>query len=93
MDSLSSHVILTLVAQWQSIDSRLGGPSYESCAALCILFTLHCSSSLNCRNEYLAVDTGECMCTSSLRGLIAAWLNASKMVFDYTGVPKSSVKH
>ena len=42
-------------------------------------FTLHCSSSLSCMNEYLATDIRLVdMCTSSLRALIAAWLGASQ---------------
>ena len=43
-------------------DSRLREPGFESCAAVlkpwASVFTLHCSSSLSCINEYLAIDSG-----------------------------------
>ena len=43
-------------------DSRLREPGFESCAAVlkpwASFFTLHCSSSLSCINEYLAIDSG-----------------------------------
>ena len=43
-------------------DSRLREPRFEPCAAVlkpwASLFTLHCSSSVNCINEYLAIDNG-----------------------------------
>ena len=49
-------------------------------------FILHCSSSVRCMNEYLAIDSGGYFCTKSLCILIAAWLGASQreveMVFD-----------
>ena len=53
-------------AQWlrdRASDSRLREPGFESCAAVlkpwASFFTLHCSSSLTCINEYLAIDSGE----------------------------------
>ena len=52
-------------AQWlrgRASDSRLIGPRFESCAAvlnlLASFFTVRCSSSLSCVNEYLALDSG-----------------------------------
>ena len=52
-------------AQWlrgRASDSRLRGPGFESCAAVlkpwAIFFTLHCSSSLSCIYEYLAIASG-----------------------------------
>ena len=52
-------------AQWlrgSASDSRLRGPGFESCAAVLKhwagFFTLHCSSSLSCINDYLAIDSG-----------------------------------
>jgi len=36
-----------------------------------VLFPLHCSSSLICINEYLAIDIGVYLCTNSVRGVIA----------------------
>ena len=51
-------------AQWlrgRAMDSRLRGPEFESCAAVLKPWTsfcnLHCSSSLSCINEYLAIDS------------------------------------
>ena len=51
--------------QWlrgRASDSRLREPGFESCAAVlkpwASFFTLHCSSSLSCINEYLAIDSG-----------------------------------
>ena len=53
-------------AQWlrgRASDSRLREPGFESCAAVlkhwASFFTLHCSSSLSCINDYLAIDSGE----------------------------------
>ena len=52
-------------AQWlrgRASGSRLREPGFESCAAVlkpwARVFTLHCSSSLSCINEYLAIDSG-----------------------------------
>ena len=51
--------------QWlrgSASDSRLQEPRFESCTAVLqswgSFFTLHCSSSLSCINEYLAIDSG-----------------------------------
>ena len=50
------------------------------------LFTLHCSSSLTCTNEYLAIDSGGHLHTTDLHILKVAWLDAIprevEMVFD-----------
>ena len=66
-------------AQWlmgRASDSRLREPGFESCAAVlkpwASFFTLHCSSSLSCINEYLAITVVD-MCTSSLRALLVAY--------------------
>ena len=44
----------------RALDSRLRGPGFETCAVgvktLGKFFTLHCSSSLSCINEYPAID-------------------------------------
>ena len=52
-------------AQWlrgRVSDSRLRERGFESCDAVlkpwASFFTLHCSSSLRCINEYLAIDSG-----------------------------------
>ena len=52
-------------AQWlrgRASDSQLREPGFESCAAVLkpwgSFITLHCSSSLSCINEYLAIDSG-----------------------------------
>ena len=51
--------------QWlrgRASDSRLREPGFETCAAVLNLwasfFTLHCSSSLSCIYEYMAIDSG-----------------------------------
>ena len=83
-------------AQWlrsRASDSRLREPGFESCAAVlkpwASVFTLHCSSSLSCLNEYLTVTVVD-MCTSSLRALIAAygWMlpREPEMVSEWTGL-------
>ena len=68
------HVCVCVVAQWlrgRASDSRLKGPRFECCAAVlkpwASCFTLHCSSSLSCMNEYLAIDSDEYLGMSSLR--------------------------
>ena len=47
-------------------DSRLQEPKFESCAAKlkpwASFFSLHCSSSLSCINEYLTMDSGGYLC-------------------------------
>ena len=55
---------LITTAQWlmgRASDSRLQEPRFESCAAVlkprASFFTLHCSSSPSCINEYLAIDS------------------------------------
>ena len=56
-------------AQWlrgKASDSRLRRLGFESCAAVLKpwgnCFTLHCSSSPTCINEYLAIDKwGKCV--------------------------------
>ena len=51
--------------QWlkgKTLDSQLKGPRFKFCAAVlkpwARFFTLLCSSSLSCINEYLAIDSG-----------------------------------
>ena len=43
-------------------DCRITEPGFEFCAGVLTpwesLFTLYCSSSLSCINEYLAIDSG-----------------------------------
>ena len=79
-------------AQWlkgRTSDSQLRGPGFESCAAMlkpwASFFTLHCSSSLRCINEYLDIDSGGYV-SSSLRALIVAydWIlpRGVEMVFN-----------
>ena len=76
------------VAQWcsgtvaRSSGSRLRESEFESCAAVSSSFTLHCSSSLSCMNEYLVVKSGGYLCTISLWTLIAEWLDATKRSRD-----------
>ena len=41
-------------------------------------------------NEYLAIDSGGYLCTSSLSALIAAWLDASQIIRDGVLLNKSA---
>ena len=72
----------------RSVDPKLRELGFESHVLLSNLeqaITSHCSSSLSCMNEYLAIDSGGYLCMNNLRALIAAWLDSSrqaKMVFD-----------
>ena len=43
------------------------------------LFTLHCSRLLNCKNEYLAADSGGYLYMQSWQ-VLAVWLNASQTI-------------
>ena len=58
--------IYIYIAQWLRVrasDSRLRKPGFESCVAVlkpwASFFTLHCSSSLSCINEYMVIDSSE----------------------------------
>ena len=61
------------------------------------IFAIHCSSSLSCMNEYLAIDSGAYMCTNILYASVFAWLVASKRSQDNIQLKKSaceqSVRH
>ena len=70
-------------AQWltgRASVSRLRGPGFESCAAVLNpwvrFFTLHCSSSLSCMNEYLSIDSGGYLYEQSSRINCSIWLDA-----------------
>ena len=76
-------------SQWlrgRASDSQLRELGLESCAAMlkpwASYFTLHCSCSLSCINEYVSVDSG----TSGLRALIVpyGWMlpREAKMVSE-----------
>ena len=41
-------------------------------------FTLHCSSSLCCINEYLAIDSGEYVYEQPSRNNCSIWLDVSQ---------------
>ena len=53
------------------------------------LFILHCSSSLSCLNEYLAVDNGGYLCMVTFHALIAAMLDASQRSQDRVQLNRS----
>ena len=70
-------------AQWlrgRASDSRLREPGFESCAAVlkpwANVFTLHCSSSRSCINEYLAIDSGGYVYEQPSRINCSIWLDA-----------------
>ena len=71
-----------------SLDSNSPGtwlplsPGFKSCATVlktwASFFTLHCSSSLSCKNEYLAIDSGGYVYEQPLRINCSIWLDASQ---------------
>ena len=67
-------------------DYRLREPGFEACAAVLKLwasvFTLHCSSSLSCTNECVAIDSGGYMYEQSSRINCNIWLDASQRSRD-----------
>ena len=64
-------------------ESRLQEPGFEPCAAvLKSFFTLHCSSSLSCMNEYLAIDSGGYVYEQPSRINCSIWLDASQRSRD-----------
>ena len=76
-------------AQWprgRALDSRLREPGFESCAAVlkpwANFFTLHCSSSLSCINEHLAIDSGGYVYKQLSRINCSIWLDASQRSRD-----------
>ena len=85
--SLTSTIpALVRSAQWlrdRASDSRLREPGFESCAAVLkpwasSFSTLHCSSSLSCINEYLAIDSGGYVYEQPSRINCSIWLDASQ---------------
>ena len=75
-------------------DFQLREPGFKSCAAVLkpwtSFFTLHCSSSLSCINEYLAIDSGGYVYEQSSCINCSIWLDVPReveMVFDWTGLP------
>ena len=76
-------------AQWLSgraSDSRLREPGFESCAAVLIprasIVTVHCTSSLSCINEYMAIDSGGYVYEQPSPITCSIWLNASHISRD-----------
>ena len=63
-------------------DTRLREAEFKSSAAVSnighMFLSLHCSSSLNYMNGYLGIHDGGCLCTNSLRALVAAWMQNSQ---------------
>ena len=72
-----------MAAQW--LRGRASGsrePGFESCAVVlkprARFFTLHCSSSLSCINEYLAIDSGGYLYEQPSCIHCSIWLDASQ---------------
>ena len=68
-DSSSSMAVAT------ALHSQLEIPRSNPvlpCKTFGNFFILHCSSSLSCMNEYLAIDSGRYLCKNNLHALIAA---------------------
>ena len=80
----SKYLIAYNTKMFQLLDlhSRLREPGFESCAAVlkpwARFFTLHCSSSLSCINEYLAIDSGGYVYEQPSRINCSIWLDASQ---------------
>ena len=75
--------------QWlrgRALDSRLREPGFESCAAVlkpwASFVTPHCSSSLSCINEYLAIDSDGYVYEQPSRINCSIWLDASQRSRD-----------
>ena len=66
--------------------SRRPEPWFKSCAAMlkpwACFFILHCSSSLSCINEYLAIDSGGYVYEQPSRINCSTWLDASQRSRD-----------
>ena len=69
--------------QWLSgraSDYRLREPGFESCVAVLnprtsLFFTLYCSGSLSCINEYVIIDSGVNVYEQSSRINCSIWLD------------------
>ena len=61
-------------------------PGFESCAAVlkpwASFFTLHCSSSLSCINEYVTIDSGGYVYEQLSRFNCSIWLDSSQRSRD-----------
>ena len=83
--------------QWlrgRASDSRLRGLGFESCSAVlkpwADIFTLHCSSSLRCINEYLAIDSCGYVHAQPSRINCSIWLDASQRSWDGVWLNRSA---
>ena len=77
------------MAQWlrgRDSGSRLREQGFECCAAVlkpwASVFTLHCSSSFGCINEYMAIDSGGYVYEQPSRINCSIWLDASQRSRD-----------
>ena len=79
---LSYNVCGSTEAVVRALNSSLRDASSESWAVVLnlglSLSAQHCSSSLSCMKDYMAVDSGGYVCTNSLPTLTAVWLDASQ---------------
>ena len=82
--------------QWlrgRAPDFRLREPGFESCAAVlkpgASFFTLQCSSSLSCLNEYLTIDSGGYVYKQPSHINCSIWLDASQGSRDGVWVNRS----
>ena len=82
-------VVVFSRVQWlrgRATEYRLREPGFESCAAVlkpwASFFTLHCSSSLSCINEYLTTDSGGYVYEQPSRINCSIWLDASQRSLD-----------
>ena len=81
-----SHLCVTQWLRGRASDSRLRGPRFKFCAAVlkpsASVFTPHCSSSLRCINEYLAIDSGGYVYGQPSQINCSIWLDASQSSWD-----------
>ena len=87
VSNLHTHTLCR--AQWlrgRVSDCRLREPGFESCAGVlkpwASFFTLHCSSSLSCTNEYLAIDSGGYVYEQLSRINYSIWMDVSQRSRD-----------
>ena len=60
------------------VELRILDYEYQVSNHWAIFYTIHCSSSLTCINEYLAIDSGGYVYEQPTRINCSIWLNASK---------------
>ena len=73
----SNHSVTGTLGSIKKTWVRILGCCVKSWARL---FTIRCTSSVSCMNEYLAIDSGGYLYMGNLCALIVAWLNISQRI-------------